>query len=84
MIEATRVEDRPGWAPVTQHYAIPGGWLAVTRLEYFTAAGTEVFRANEDGTEATGTMTPIARYPEGTSHSEALEALGYTVSDEIG
>lgn len=79
---ATRIPDRPGWAPVTRHYQVPDGWLAVTALAFYTAAGTEVFAVNEEG--IAGDLTPIGRFPHGTSHEEALEALGYTVVDELG
>jgi hypothetical protein len=29
-------------------------------------------------------MEPIARFPDGTSHDEALHNLGYTVIDALG
>jgi len=29
-------------------------------------------------------LEPIATYPDGTTHTAALEALGYTVVDAIG
>lgn len=85
MADAVRVANRDGWVPVTRIYQVPGGFLAVSRLAFITAAGTEVFLVDSAGTEITGRMEPLARFPAGTSHEEALGQLGFdNVVDDIG
>lgn len=39
---------------------------------------TVVFACNEDGTPA-GTLTPVAEFPPGTTHEQALAQMGYAV-----
>ena len=70
------------WSPVTRHYEVDGGHLAVTVHNFLTAIGTDVFFCDERAIAPA--MQPIAVYPEGTTHTEALELLGYTVVDTIG
>lgn len=87
MTTATRLlTDMSGWAPITQHYQVPDGYLAVTVAAFLTAKGTTVFRCTAEGiilgaddNPANG-MTPIARFDDGTTHEDALAALGYTVA----
>lgn len=84
MSEAIRLPSIGGWPPVTRHYQVPGGYLAVVKLRLIGATGTQVFLVNEEGIEVTGRMEPIKRYPPGVSHEEALQQLGYQVTDDIG
>lgn len=83
MSTATRT-DTPmaNWIPITRHYEVEGGFLAVTMAKFLTAKGTDVFYC--DGGGGPYSMEPIARFPDGTTHDQALEALGYTVVDGIG
>lgn len=67
--------DMSGWAPVTRHYQVPDGYLAVTVLNFLTAKGTQVLECNEEGIASS--MTPLAAFPDGTSAEDALLALGY-------
>lgn len=83
MTTATRLDtDMSHWSPVTRHYEVEGGHLAVTVHNFLTATGTDVFFCDERA--VTPALEPIAAYPEGTTHAEALESLGYTVIDEVG
>lgn len=80
---ATRLDtDLAHWAPVTRHYAVEGGHLAVTVHSFLTATGTDIYLCDERAVAAS--LEPIAEYPEGTTHTAALELLGYTVVDTIG
>lgn len=83
MTTATRL-DTPtaNWAPITRHYQVDGGHLAVTVHSFLTATGTEVFYCDEQAIPFS--LTALASFPEGTSHTQALELLGYTVVDDIG
>lgn len=83
-MNAVRVETRAGWVPVTRHYEVPGGFLAVTVLSFGTASGTSVFLVDENGVAVGDHVEAIATFPEGTSHDDALEQLGYTVRDDVG
>lgn len=69
--------DMAGWSPVTTHYEVPDGYLAVTVAKFFTATGTAVLRCNSEGIAET--LTPVAEFPDGTTAEEALAALGYRV-----
>lgn len=71
-----------GWCPVSRHYTVDGGHLVVTVKSFLTAKGTEIFLADDKGGPVS--MEPIARYPEGTDHDQALTTFGYDVIDEIG
>lgn len=83
MADAVRLPTDMGhWIPVTRHYQVDGGYLAVTVARFFTAKGTDVFYCDEVG--APHSMEPIAQFPDGTSHDEALNRLGYTAVDDIG
>lgn len=83
MTTATRLDtDLSHWAPVTRHYAVEGGYLAVTAHRFLTAEGTDIYLCDERAVAAS--LQPIAEYPEGTTHTAALESLGYTVIDTIG
>lgn len=83
MPTATRIDtEMSHWCPVTRHYSVDGGYLAVTLNKFLTAEGTDVFYADENGGAIS--LTPIAQFPEGTTHDQALEQIGYTVIDEIG
>lgn len=83
MSAATRLDtDLAHWAPVTRHYQVEGGHLAVTVQSFMTATGTDVYLCDERAIAPT--LEPIVSYPAGTTHTEALERLGYTVVDEIG
>lgn len=83
MSTATRLNtDMGGWMPETRHYQVEGGYLAVTVANFLTATGTSVFLA--DATGGASSTEPIRQYPDGTTHSQALEALGYIVIDSIG
>lgn len=85
MSTATRIDlDMSHWAPVTRLYAVDGGHLAVTVLNFLTARGTNIHYCDEAGVPIGDTMQSIADYPEGTTHDQALEALGYNVVDDIG
>lgn len=78
MAIATKLDtDMSGWAPVTDHYEVPDGYLAVTVAQFFTATGTAVFRCTEEGIAET--LTPVAEFPDGTTAEAALAALGYNV-----
>lgn len=82
MTTATRLDtDMSHWAPTTRHYAVDGGHLAVTVNTFLTATGTDVFYCDETG--AAISLTPLAQFAAGTSHNGALEAMGYTVVDDI-
>ena len=82
MTTATRLEtDMGGWMPVARHYEVDGGWLVVVVCNFLTATGTDVFYADEFG--GAQSMEPIAKFPEGTSHDEALGNLGYEVIDTV-
>lgn len=70
------------WCPVTRHYVVDGGHLAVTVNRFFTATGTDVFYCDSGG--GVISLEPLISYPDGTSHTEALQLLGYTVVDTIG
>jgi len=77
MTVATRLEtDTAHWIPVAKHYQVDGGYLVVVAAQFMTAEGTEVFYTDETG--AAFSMEPIARFPHGTTHEEALNSLGYT------
>jgi hypothetical protein len=83
MPDATRINsDLGNWIPVARHYEVPGGHLVVVVFKLFTATGTEVFYADNNG--GAFSMEPIARFPDGTTHDQALADLGYTVIDNIG
>lgn len=69
-------------APITRHYQVDGGHLAVTVNKFLTATGTDVYFCDEQGVSPI--LQAIASYPDGTTHTQALEALGYTVVDDIG
>jgi hypothetical protein len=80
MATATRLDtDMGGWMPVARHYEVDGGWLVVVVCNFFTATGTDVFYADELG--GAQSMEPIAKFPAGTSHDQALINLGYEVID---
>lgn len=80
---ATRLDtDMAHWAPVTRHYAVDGGHLAVTVHQFLTASGTDIYLCDERGIAPT--LEPIVSYPAGTTHSVALMRMGYNVVDEIG
>jgi hypothetical protein len=82
MATATRLDsDMGGWMPVARHYAVEGGWLVVVVCNFLTATGTDVFYADE--TAGAQSMEPIAKFPDGTNHDEALTSLGYEVVDTI-
>jgi hypothetical protein len=82
MTTATRLDsDMGGWMPVARHYEVPGGWLVVVVCSFLTATGTNVFYADELG--GAQSMEPIAQFPDGTSHDDALINLGYEVIDTI-
>jgi len=72
------------WMPVTRLYAVDGGHLAVTVANFLTATGTTVHYCDEQGIAVGDSMQSLADFPDGTSHTEALELLGYTVVDDIG
>lgn len=83
MPTATRLDtDIAHWSPITRHYAVDGGYLAVTVHRFLTATGTDVYFCDERAIAPT--LEPIASYPDGTTHNQALELLGYTVVDSIG
>lgn len=83
MPDAVRLDtDMSAWCPITRHYEVPGGYLAVTAARFGTATGTRMFLAAENGGALS--LTPLAEHPEGTAHTAALEAHGYTVVDTIG
>lgn len=83
MTTATRLDtDMANWAPITRHYEVDGGHLAVTVNRFLTATGTDVFYCDEGG--GVISLEPLIRYPDGTTHTQALENLGYTVVDTIG
>lgn len=80
---ATRLNtDMAHWAPVTRHYQVDGGYLAVTVQRLLGATGTDIYLCDERAVAPT--LEPIAHYPDGTTHNAALELLGYTVADTIG
>ena len=83
MPTATRLDtDIAHWSPITRHYAVDGGYLAVTVHRFLTATGTDVYFCDERAIAPT--LEPIASYLDGTTHTAALEGLGYTVIDTIG
>lgn len=83
MTTATRLDTPMScWAPITRHYQVDGGYLAVTVNNFLTAKGTDVFYADAEGGAIS--LTPLIHYPDGTSHDEVLQALGYTVVDDVG
>jgi hypothetical protein len=69
------------WIPDARHYQVDGGYLVVVMCNFLTAEGTDVFYTDEDA--QAHSMEPIATYPHGTTHNQALEALGYIVVDTI-
>lgn len=82
---ATRLDVNMGhWMPVTRIYAVDGGHLAVTVANFLTATGTTIHYCDEYGVAVGDSMQSIADFPDGTSHTKALESLGYTVVDDIG
>ena len=83
MSDATRLDtDMSHWAPVSRHYEITGGHIVVTKKQFLTAVGTDIYYCDERA--VAHSMEPIASFPDGTTHNAALEALGYTVIDTIG
>lgn len=83
MSTATRLAtDIAHWAPVTRHYEVDGGYLAVTVQQFLGASGTDVYFCDENAVAPT--LEPIASYPAGVTHTEALERIGYTVVDDVG
>lgn len=83
MTIATRLDtDMAHWVPVTRHYQVDGGYLAVSVNQFLTAEGTDVYFCDERAVAPT--MEPIMSYPDGTTHEEALQMLGYTVVDNVG
>lgn len=82
---ATRLDvNMDHWAPVTRLYAVDGGYLAVTVLNFFTATGTHIHFCDEQGIPIGDTMQALVEYPAGTTHNEALMRMGYNVVDDIG
>jgi hypothetical protein len=82
MATATRLDtDMGGWMPVARHYEVDGGWLVVVVCNFLTATGTDVFYTDEAG--GAQSMEPIAQYPNGTTHDDALTNLGYDVIDTV-
>lgn len=82
MATATRLDtDMGGWMPVARHYEVDGGWLVVVVCSFFTATGTDVFYA--DVLAGAHSMEPVAKFPDGTTHDEALTQLGYEVIDTL-
>ena len=80
---ATRIDaDMGGWCPVTRLYAVDGGHIAVTVADFLTANDTQAFYADENGGAIS--LQPLITFAPGTSHDEALTALGYTVVDTVG
>lgn len=80
---ATRLDtDMAHWAPITRHYEVEGGHLAVTVQRLLGATGTDIYLCDERAVAPS--LEPIASYEDGTSHTAALERLGYTVIDTIG
>jgi hypothetical protein len=67
--------------PVARHYEVDGGWLVVVVCNFLTATGTDVFYADELG--GAQSMEPIVKFPEGTTHDDALVNLGYEVIDTV-
>ena len=85
MSTATRLDlDMSHWMPITRIYAVDGGHLAVTVANFLTATGTTIHYCDEQGIAVGDTMQSLADLPDGTTHTEALELLGYTVVDDIG
>lgn len=83
MSDAIRLNtDMSHWAPVSRHYEITGGHIVVTKKQFLTAIGTDIYYCDERA--VAHSMEPIASFPDGTTHNAALEALGYTVIDTIG
>lgn len=63
--------------------------LSSVRVATVAPMPTEVFLVDEnavvldaDGDPSNG-MTPLATFPAGTTHAEALAALGYTLATEV-
>ena len=82
MPNATRLDtDVAHWIPDARHYEVDGGYLVVVVCNFFTATGTNVFYA--DDRAGAFSLEPIAQYPEGTSHDDALINLGYDVIDTV-
>jgi len=73
--------DVAHWIPVARHYEVDGGHIVVVAYNFFTATGTEVFYSDENA--GPFSMQPIAKFPEGTTHDEALANMGYTVIDSL-
>ena len=77
---ATRIDvDMNGWCPVSRLYAVDGGNIVVTVEDFLTAKNTQVFYADETGGAIS--LEPLITFDPGTTHDEALIALGYTVVD---
>lgn len=82
MSVAVRLEtDMSSWAPVTRHYRVDGGHLAVTVLNMFGTTSTKIFYADETG-GAISTV-PVLELPDGTTYEQALESMGYTIEDTV-
>jgi hypothetical protein len=82
MPTATRLDTNLAhWIPVARHYQVDGGYLVVVAANFFTAKGTDVFYSDENA--GPFSMQAIAKFPDGTTHDEALANMGYTVVDNI-
>lgn len=82
MTTATRLAtDMSHCAPVTRHYQVDGGHLAVTVLKLFGNGGTTILYADENGAILNGQS--LVNLPEVNDHAEALQTMGYTVVDDL-
>lgn len=82
---ATLINDNmPRWAPVTKHYRTADGQdLAVEVGEPVGVGGgfvekprpTVIFACTEEGYAVD--LTPLHRFPPGTTHEDALTQAGY-------
>jgi len=80
---ARRIDkDMGGWCPVSRLYEVDGGHLVVTMAQFLVEKETSVFYANADGGAIS--LEPLIHFDAGTSHDDALTALGYTVVDTVG
>ncbi|TWS25345.1 hypothetical protein FK268_09125 [Tsukamurella sputi] len=82
------VADLDWWCPVTKLYrARDGQHYAITCLDFWTASGTEVFLADENGIaidadgDPTNGLTALVRWDDQMDHETAVARLTEWLSE---